>query len=528
MDFLIALAPILVLITSIAGFRKSVVFSASLALSTIVLIALVWGNSLSMVTIAGLRGIFVATEIIVIVSSALLIVEIIKRQNLFEPLREMIRSISSDYRVHTILVGFALVYFIEGVAGFGTPAIVAVPILMALGFKPLHAVVLSLVGDTIPVSFGAVGLPVTYGVGSVVEVLAGDGSAITDAVINQVAALNVIASILLAVLLVGTSVFIKKGSKQEFLAYVPFAGVSGLIVSGFAYVTALVVGPELPSIIGGLLGVFVIAYIAKRRWLLPKTVITLDNQINPIASTEAPTQSKHVLIRALYPYVLLIVLLLLTRLPYLPLGDMLRSISVESQSLFGSGVAYAFQPLYSASTILLVTALTTLLIARKHLGKPSHLFATVTQKVARPYLALLLVLMFVQVFIYSVDVDSGLSMPAIIAQTISQLTGSMWPFFAPFIGALGSFLAGSATVSNLVFAGLQYDVAVSLSMTPATLLSIQTIGASAGNMIALHNIVAALTIAGISEDQTYKILKINMYPMLLLVMSVGLIGLIIT
>ncbi len=202
MDFLIALAPILVLITSIAGFRKSVVFSAGLALSSIVLIALFWGNPLTTIASAGLRGIFVATEIIVIVFSALLIVEIIKRQHLFEPLREMIRSISSDYRVHTILVGFALVYFIEGVAGFGTPAIVAVPILMALGFKPLHAVVLSLIGDSIPVSFGAVGLPVTYGVGSVVEVLAEDGAAITTAVIHQVAALNVIASVLLALLLI--------------------------------------------------------------------------------------------------------------------------------------------------------------------------------------------------------------------------------------------------------------------------------------------------------------------------------------
>lgn len=527
MDFLIALAPILVLITSIAGFRKSVVFSAGLALSSIVLIALFWGNPLTTIASAGLRGIFVATEIIVIVFSALLIVEIIKRQHLFEPLREMIRSISSDYRVHTILVGFALVYFIEGVAGFGTPAIVAVPILMALGFKPLHAVVLSLIGDSIPVSFGAVGLPVTYGVGSVVEVLAEDGAAITTAVIHQVAALNVIASVLLALLLVGTSVFIKKGSKQEFLAYVPFAVVSGLIVSGIAYATALLVGPELPSIIGGLLGVFIVAFIAKRRWLLPKQVITLDTIETPVASAEQPAQNDYVLIRALYPYLLLIVLLLLTRLPYLPLGEMLRSISLESSGLLGSNVAYAFQPLYSASTILLLTAVITLIIARKYLGKPARLIGTVAQKVARPYLALLLVLMFVQIFIYSVDIDSGLSMPAIIAQTISQLTGSLWPFFAPFIGALGSFLAGSATVSNLVFAGLQYDVAVSLSMQPATLLSIQTVGASAGNMIALHNIVAALAIAGINEAQTYKILKINMYPVLLLVTAVGLIGLLI-
>lgn len=534
MYFWLAIAPILVLIISIAGFKKSVIFSAALALMSVLFTSWLWGTDLPSVLGASVRGFFVASEIILIVFSALIIVEVIKRQGLFEPIKDMIARISSDYRAQAIIICFALVYFIEGVAGFGTPAIVAVPLLMTLGFKPLHAVALSLIGDTIPVSFGAIGLPITFGVGSVLESITPQSGEITAQVITQVAWLNVVASVLLALLIVAVAVILNKGRIKHIAEYVPFAIVSGLVVSGFALLTALFIGPELPSVIGGVFGVFVIGLLARHNFLLPPP--SAEMSLSAPASTRDNTSASSknssgstvgVLWRALYPYLLLIGLLVITRLPYFSIGEYFRKVALRSDSLLGSTVQYSYEPFYAAASILFLVAMLSIFFSRKYIANRKELFGHVAQKVKRPYLALILVLVFVQIFIFSSEGIQGISMPAVIAASISDLTGNLWPFFAPFIGALGSFLSGSATVSNLIFSGLSYDIAVSSNLSAVHLLSVQTIGASVGNMIALHNIVAALAIAGLSESQAHEVIKANALPALILLICIGSIAMFI-
>lgn len=531
MEFFFALTPILLLIGLIVGAKKSVVFSASAALAALVLIGFWWGVSTVTVAAASLRGTFVATEIILIVFSALLIVEVIKRQGLFAPIQRLFSAISHDYRVLSVIIGFALVYFIEGAAGFGTPAIVVVPILVALGFKPLHAVSLALVADTIPVSFGAVGLPITFGVDSVLEGVTTQHAAITEAVVLSVAALNILFSTILAVIIVGLSVYLRERSLHHFFAAIPFAIFAGLTISIIAYLTALTIGPELPSILGGLIGLFIVGFAAKKRFLVPRTTISLDLQQSSASGsdTAATVSQRLALWRSLYPYLLLIGLLVLTRLPIFRVGEPLQGFRLSSEGLLGSGVVYSIAPLYSAATLLLASAFVTLWLARRRINASiTDPLKVVSQRVARPYLALVLVLAFVQIFIYSDESGALTAMPVVIAEGISTISGAFWPFVVPFVGALGSFLAGSATVSNLIFSGLQYDIALQLSHEPSVLLSLQTIGASSGNMIALHNIVAALAIAGISESQSHRVIRANIIPLLVLLITAGVMGLAIT
>lgn len=539
MEFFLALLPILVLIGLIVGAKKSVVFSAAAALLALIVVGFWWGLDVLTMSAAGLRGLFVATEIILIVFSALLIVEIIRRQGLFAPIQRLFTTISNDYRVLAIIIGFALVYFIEGAAGFGTPAIVVVPILVALGFKPIHAVSIALVADTIPVSFGAVGLPITFGIDSVLQGLTPDHASLTATVILSVAALNILFSTLLAVIIVGLSVYLKERSLHSFFAAIPFAIFAGLTVSLIAYVTAWAIGPELPSILGGLIGLFVISFAAKKGFLTPKATASSNHlQLNDALTANAapdraddtrPLSSRTALWRSLYPYLLLIALLILTRLPIFRVGELLQSFTVGSSEFLGTNVVYSIAPLYSAATLLLLSAFIALWLARKRIGASVVVpLGEVLRKVTRPYLALFLVLAFVQIFIYSDAAGTTAAMPVVIAEGISAVSGAFWPFLVPFVGALGSFLAGSATVSNLIFSGLHYDIALQLSLEPAVLLSLQTIGASSGNMIALHNIVAALAIAGIAESQSHKIIRANIIPLLILLIVAGVMGLIMT
>ena len=117
-------------------------------------------------------------------------------------------------------------------------------------------------------------------------------------------------------------------------------------------------------------------------------------------------------------------------------------------------------------------------------------------KIKLPYISLIVMLGFVQVFMYSGENISGLdSMPRAIAMGASFVFGSVWPIFAPFVGALGAFTSGSATVSNLIFSSVQYETALLSNFSPVIVLALQGIGAAAGNMIALHNVIAGAALS---------------------------------
>lgn len=523
MQFFMAMLPIIVLFLLIVVFRRSVVTSVAGALALLLGVALWWGIDGLHVGVASLRGAFVALEIIAVIVSALIIIETIRRQGLLEPIQSLLVKITGDYRVQVVLVAVALMSFLEGVAGFGAPIIITVPILMALGIKPLHAVVLALAGNTLPVAFGSIGLPITYSIGGVLETLTTDHAAITSGVITLVAGLNIGFSILLVLLISGLAVILRRGKLRQIWEFIPFAVVGGLAVSVPAFLVAVTLGPELPSIIGGLVGMIIIGLLAHYRILLPHSAkIAQRQEVN-----QGNLPIKHALVRALAPYILLITVLLLLRLPFLGIGEHIQDITIGTDALFGTSIAYSFAPLYATPVILLICALITLMFSWKRIGQPRKLLGDVARRVRRPALALLLILIFVQIFIYSDVSTVGLSMPTVIATVLSDWTGMLWPFFAPFVGAFGAFLAGSTTVSNLIFVGLQYDVAETLGLSAIILVSLQMLGATLGNMMALHNIVAALTVAGLDEKRAYEPLRINVWILLVLLSVAGLVGLLL-
>lgn len=525
MDLLLALTPLVVLISLILIFRQSVIVSACAALLLVIGIVLFRGVDIMTVFAGMTRGIFVASEIILIILGAVVMLYVARAMGLLVHTKRLLMDLSADYRVHVLLVSFGVVYFIEGAAGFGTPAIIAVPLFMALGFKPLWSVALALIADSIPVAFGAIGLPVIFGISSIIEPLANNAEQITSQVTVLVAGMNIFLTSILALALVAVSVRQRSGSLRHFTEFIPFALLSSLAVSVPAFLAAYLIGPELPSVIGGLAGVLIIGLMAHRRIGLPKdSHDAAETHTQELAENRDIKRQDAAIMKALAPYGLLVLLLITTRLPYLPIGDWLKSIVVGGDSLFGTAIPYSIEPLYSAATILLVCAVFAIMIFRKHFSIRSIVSGAIGA-VWRPFIALIFVLSFVQVFIYS-QTPTAASLPLIIAQALSEASGIFWPFVAPFVGALGSFVSGSATVSNLIFSGLQYDIALSSQLSVALMLSLQAIGAGFGNVIALHNVVAALTIAGVSERYSHQIIRKNIPPMVVMLVMLGIIGLV--
>ena len=117
-------------------------------------------------------------------------------------------------------------------------------------------------------------------------------------------------------------------------------------------------------------------------------------------------------------------------------------------------------------------------------------------------------------------------MPIAMAEFVAAKVGTVYPLFAPSIGALGAFIAGSNTVSNLMFSLFQFGVATSLFMPTVIIVALQAVGAAAGNMIAIHNIVAASATVGFLGKEGL-ILKKTIIPTVYYLLVVGIIGLLL-
>lgn len=150
--------------------------------------------------------------------------------------------------------------------------------------------------------------------------------------------------------------------------------------------------------------------------------------------------------------------------------------------------------------------------------------------------ALMFAVPMVRILINSSVNDSGLeSIPLVLAEGVSSLAGSLWPLFAPWIGALGAFVAGSNTVSNMMFALFQWGVADQINVAQDLIVAMQAVGGAAGNMVTVHNVVAAAATVGLVGKEgliirktliplTYYLLAAGMITMLTITVSFITVG----
>lgn len=162
---LVALTPIIAVLLFLVVLRMPAVKAMPISLlATALLAVLYWKVPVIQVLAASLEGIIIGISILYIVFGAILLLNTLKLSGAIDTIRNSFLGITADRRVQLIIIAWLFGAFIEGAAGFGTPAAIAAPLLVALGFPPLAAVVLALIADSSPVSFGAVGTPIIVGV----------------------------------------------------------------------------------------------------------------------------------------------------------------------------------------------------------------------------------------------------------------------------------------------------------------------------------------------------------------------------
>jgi len=524
----LAFLPILVVAVFLVGLRWPASRAMPLSYVTAVILAVaIWKVPIPQVAAASVKGLVVAGTLLYIIFGAILLLNTLQESGALRVIREGFTSISPDRRIQVIIIAWLFGSFIEGSAGFGTPAAVAVPLLVGLGFPAMAAVVAGMIIQSTPVSFGALGTPILVGVNTGlagdtgVELMARSAGFVTAAgdldwasflssIGAKVATLHAIAGLLIPLIMVSllTRFFGPKRSLADGLRVWRFALFASVSMVVPYWLVARYLGPEFPSLFGSLIGLAIVVSGARMGWFMPdKSDVwgfgdrdTWDPEWNgliEIKDVAVPGRSIG-LVKAWGLYLLVALLLVLTRLKALPIVTWIRTWKVDTGGLFGTEIAATFEPLYLPGTIFLVVSVVTFFFHGMSAASYSTAWKTSARTMIKASVALIFTVPMVQVFLNS---GGGLAlyekMPSALAQGVSVLVGSAWPLFAPLIGGFGAFVAGSNTVSNMTFSLFQFGVGQRIGVDPSWIVALQAVGGAAGNIICVHNVVAASAVVGL-------------------------------
>ena len=525
---LLAFTPLILAGVLLIGFRMAAKTAMPIVyLVTAVIALFAWEMSFNRVLASTFQGLILTASILWIIFGAILLLNTLKHSGGITAIRNGFSGISPDRRVQAIIVAWLFGCFIEGASGFGTPAAVAAPLMVALGFPALAAVVVGMMIQSTPVSFGAVGTPIVVGVtgginqSAITEQLEAGGYTWLEyfrLIAAEVAIVHGIIGILMPLIMVVIMVkfFGANKSWKEGLSITPFALFAGVAFVVPYMLAGVLLGPEFPSMIGAMVGLAIVVPAARRGFLIPKDTWDFpersswpDNWIGKIEIKIDDIAGKTPLSTWMgwLPYVLLAVFLVASR-TIEPLREALNAWTFGWNNILGeAGVSGSLAPLYLPGGILLMVVLVTAVLHRMRAGELKAAFGESSRTIFGAGFVLIFTIPMVRILINSgVNAGDLVSMPVAMAQFVADGVGDVYPFFAPAVGGLGAFIAGSNTAANLMLAEFQFNVAQQLGLSTAFMVALQAVGAAAGNMIAIHNVVAASATVGLlgREGETIR------------------------
>ncbi|WP_253737004.1 L-lactate permease [Halohasta salina] len=553
-ETLFAALPLLIVAALLVGLLWPAVRVMPVAWGTAAAIAfVVWELPPTYIAAASIKGAMAAIEILWIVFGALVLLYTLMRSGAVDRINAGFAQISDDRRVQVILLGFFLATFMEGVAGFGTPAAVVAPLLLALGFPALAAVIAALIGHAIATVFGAVGTPIIVGFQqplSAVEgrILDGTGLTVTEFSAEAgiyAALLNGLLGILMPLVAVAMVVYFfgEERSLKPAVGVLPLAIVSGIAFAVPYVGAAYLIGPELPSLFASMLGGGVVVGLLRAGflepsddWEFPDRETWPDHWVGTIepggeeAKSEAGTGddgsiASMGLLRAWSPYIILSVLLIATRVVD-PIAAFLQQgpFLAIGWDVFGTGLEGAIRWAYVPGTWLLASALIAIPLFGMDRQQVTGAWGEAAGKIVSPAVVLMFVIAMVEIMLNTDAATTAVdaSMIVVLADSTASTVGAAYPLVAPVVGMIGSFVAGSITVSNITFAAFQFEVATALGMPATILVAAQTIGAAIGNTIAIHNVIAALATVGL-VGATGRVVRLNLIPVAYYLVAGGLL-----
>ena len=458
-------------------------------------------------------GLLYAYTPLMIVFGAITLFLTMEATGCMDRIRVWLGDITQNQTAQLMLIGWAFSFLIEGASGFGTPVALAAPLLVALGFNPLKTAIFCLLMNTVPVSFGAVGTPTWFGL----SVLNLDQTALLGISFKS-AEMHFMAGLFICPL----GIWMTQGReelKRNFV-FVMLSALSCLlpylIISRFNY--------EFPALLGGGTGLIISAFLARHGIGLAK-LEEGDEPVRRLGKVQAST------VLAFMPLWGSILILLATRIKGFGLKALLTcahpsfdfklgmlgdfSISpallMKLTGIFHTGVSWEQKTLYIPGLIpFVLLSLITMFSFALGMKKSALVFKEAYGRIRTPAIALFGAMTFVNMLMLGGENSCAMA----LGKSFASVAGGGWTVFSPFLGALGTFFAGSSTVSNLTFGGIQLSIAQSLSLDPSLLVALQSVGSAMGSMVGLNNVVTVCTILGIPHAMEGEILKKTFLPMI--------------
>ncbi|MCK5608483.1 L-lactate permease [Candidatus Pacearchaeota archaeon] len=520
MNVLVAISPIVLLIYLMTR-KKSVASYIALPIAAVLLYAVklfYFHSDLTLVNAAVISGLLTAWTPILVIWGAIFLFRTMEHSGGLTTIRQWLNGITTNSIGQLMIIGWAFAFLIEGASGFGTPAALAAPLLVSLGFPPVRVAIMALIMNSVPVTFGAVGTPTWFGLGQLglshPDLLS---IGFKSALIHSVAALIIP---IIALRIMASWKEIRQNVIFIYLSIVSCV-LPYLILSQFNY--------EFPSLIGGAIGLLLSVFFAK-----------MNIGMSPSKKSVRQKFDLQV-IKALFPLWGTILLLIITRIEQLgikswltaqspalkiglqPFGDfvMSRSMVIQLNNILGTDLNFSHALLYIPSLLpFFVISFLTFWWYRSNKKTIRKAWSSSWKQIKKPIIALSAALIFVKLL--SVGNDEALTI--LIGKGMADLSGGSWQYISPYLGALGAFFSGSNTVSNLTFAGIQKAIAIDLNLNLTTILAMQSVGGAMGNMVCINNIVAVCSVLGLKQKDGF-ILKRTVLPMILYGLIAAVIGL---
>lgn len=491
---ILAIIPMIWLIVSLVAMKMPGHKACTIALLiTFALAVAVWKMPVIDSLTAGLEGFALALwPILLVIIAAVFTYNLSLYTKSMDVIKKMMTSITTDQRILVLILAWGFGGFLEAIAGFGTAVAIPASIMAALGFNPIFAAVICLVANTTPTAFGAIGIPVT----TLAKVTGLDVGPLSYAVGLQLAPLIILIPIVL-VMLTGRSV---KAIKGVFLISL----ASGLAFAIPEVLAAKYLGAELPAILGSVVCMAVTIAMAR---IFHKDTAAKDSEDVSVKDG----------ILAWLPFILVFLFIICTSPLFPGINEALSKISTSVQIYSGAGAKpYKFTWIATPGTLIILATFIGGMIQGAQFKEIFTVMVKTFKQMWKTIITVLAIVALAKIMGYSGMIKS-------IAVVIVAVTGSYYPLIAPLLGALGTFVTGSDTNANVLFGGLQVEVAKSLGLNPYWLAAANTGGATAGKMISPQSIAVACAATGLAGSEG-KILSSTIKVCIVYILILGLVA----
>lgn len=500
LGFVLALLPIIWLIIALTVLKlpgfKACIIAMVMAYG---LSVLVWKMPMLHSITAVAEGAALALwPIIIVIIAAIFTYNVCVATGNMEIIKGMLANVTNDKRVLVLIIAWGFGGFMEGMAGFGTAVAIPASILWGLGFNPIFSAIVCLIANATPTAFGSIGIPTT----TLAKITGIDVFSLSTNTVILLTPLILITPFIL--------VYLTGKSKKAFRGMGMITLISGVSFLIPEYLVARFLGAELPVVIGSVCSMLCTAWASRifsRKDTEPEFILEVKNK--------SRSEAKKSLV-AWSPFILIFIFLLLTSKLTGAFSEMLATIKTAVNIYTGEGAsAYTFSWLATPGLWIILAAIIGGLIQGAKLKEILKIFYKTLIQLSKTIITIICIMATAKLMGYSGMISS-------IALMFVTVTGSFYPVFAPFLGAIGTFVTGSGTSASVLFGGMQQETAIALSLNQTWISACNTVGAISAKMISPQSIAVAVAAVNLQGKES-ELLKGTIKWFVIFIVIVGVV-----